>query len=456
MNRLDWTAWGFITVIVAVLLGVYLTGSHIRLNVDLKGSDTQNTLQVGPQGPLEFSFSRPVRQGLLPALMQISPPAPGKITWPDAQHAQFIPDQPFQPTQQYSVTLQKGAWGTNGEKISQDITWKFTLRSPLIVYLSSDPNDSELWTVGITGNDVPTQLTHTKGSVYDYAASPNGEQVVYSVLNGQKGFDLWIIDRDGHNNHVLLNCGGDRCYSPAWSPDLSKIAYTRQSAGLSPTAPLGAPRPWLLDPNTGESSPLYSDPQKLGFGPVWSPDGQKIASWDGVNGGIRIYNLQTKNDVLVQTQTGLVGSWSQDSREMYFTDIVESPGAALSKVFIANAAGGQSQQIFNGAGFASRFNFDVPLLSPKGDWLAVGVQSVSNSATYQMWLVSSDESQQQQITSDPDSTDLNYSWNNLGTGLLFQKMPITTSGASEADIWWLDRRQMQVVSKNASVPAWLP
>ncbi|MDR3560529.1 MAG: Ig-like domain-containing protein, partial [Negativicutes bacterium] len=450
MNRLDFSAWGFISVIVVVLLGVYFTGSHISLEVSLKGSDAQNILEVGPQGPLEISFSRPVRPDLLAAMIQISPAIPGKIAWPDAQHAQFIPDQPFQPGQQYSLTLQKGALGTSGEKVSQDITWKFTLRSPLIVYLSADPNNSELWTAVITGNDVPKQLTHTNGSVYDYAASPNGEQIVYSVLNQQKGLDLWIIDRDGQNNHVLLDCGGDRCFSAAWSPDLTRLAYTRQNAGLSPTAPLGAPRPWLLDPNTGETAPLYSDSQKLGFGPVWSPDGQKIASWDGVSGGIRIYNLQTKNDNLIQTQTGLVGSWSLDSRDMYYTDMVESATAALSRVFVANAAGGQGQAIFTGTGFAKTVNFDIPTVSPKGDWMAVGVQSLSNSATYQIWLVSSDESQQQQITSDPDVTDLDYSWNNPGTGLLFQKMPITASGTSEVDIWWQDRRQMQVVAKDAS------
>jgi len=456
MNRLDWTAWGFISVIVAALLGVYFTGSHISLEVTLKGSDSQNMLEVGPEGPLEFGFSRPAQADLLVNMIQINPPTPGKISWPDAQHAQFIPNQPFQPGQQYSVTIQKGVLGTSGEKIPENKTWNFKLRNPLVVYLSTDPNQSELWMVDILGNDVPRQLTHTNGSVYDYAASPNGEQIVYSVLNQQKGFDLWIMDRDGQNNHILLNCGGDRCYSAAWSPDLSQLAYTRQAAGLSPTAPLGAPRPWLLDPNTGETSPLYSDSQKLGYGPVWSPDGQKIASWDGVSGGIRIYNLQTKNDILIQCQTGLVGSWSLDSREMYYTDIVETATSASAKVFTAYAAGGQTQRILNGAGFDAAVNYDVPVLSPKGDWMAAGVQSLSNSATYQIWLISMDESQHQQITNDPDATELNYSWNNLGTGLLFQKLPLNSSEASEVDIWWLDRHQLQTVAKNSSNPAWLP
>ncbi|MDR3573490.1 MAG: Ig-like domain-containing protein [Anaerolineaceae bacterium] len=456
MKRLDWTAWGFISVIVAVLLGVYFTGSHISLEVSLKGSDSQNSLQVGPKGPLEFSFSRPVQPNLLSPMLQITPATAGKISWTDALHAQFIPDQPFQPDQQYSVTLQRGALGTSGEKISQDKTWHFKLRSQMIVYISAEPNRSELWTVGIIGNDAPRQLTHTNGSVYDYAASPDGEQVVYSVLNQQKGFDLWITDRDGQNNHVLLNCGGDRCYSVAWSPDLSKLAYTRQNAGLSPTAPLGAPRPWLLDPNTGETSPLYSDSQKLGYGPVWSPDGQKIASWDGVSGGIRIYNSQSKTDVLIPDQSGLVGSWSLDSRQMYYTDIVENSTTAQTRVFTANAASGQTQQILDRAGFNINGNYDVPVLSPKGNWMAAGIQSLSGSATYQMRLLTMDKGQDQEITNDPDSTDLDYSWNNRGTGLLFQKMPLTANEASEVDIWWLDRRQLQIIAKDASTPSWLP
>ncbi len=457
MNRLDLRAWIFILFLTLGLVGVNWIGSPINLDVNLQGVFSQNTLQVGPQGPIKFEFSRAVQQDLLAPLISFTPPITGKFTWNDATHVDFIPDQPILRGTDYTITLNPGVLGRSGEKNQALKTWKMALRSSMVIFLSAQAFASgELWVDDLSGNQPPMQITQTHGNILDFAPAPNGEKVIYSVFNTKNGMDLWIIDRDGKENHILLDCGGDRCSSISWANDSNQIAYTRQSAGLTADAPLGAPRPWLMDTKTGETKPLFDDPQMIGFGPSWSPDGKKIASFDGVQGGIRIYDLSSKQAVFVPTLSGTVGSWSLDSQTMVYTDI--SGGGADTKILVyqADTNTGQSQQIFTSNGLDSNYFYGIPLISPRGDWLAVGVQDSAQTPGHQIWLVSTKEDQVQHITHTTGVIDDEYSWNSSGDKLLYRRLGLKAGTSSESLIWDSATNQEQLVANNSTMPAWLP
>jgi len=457
MNRLDIAAGSLICALLLVLFGVYLRGSQIALDVALSGAPASGDFSVGPEGPIKFSFSRPVREDLLALKIKITPDTPGKIAWDDPEHAEFVPDQPFKRNVQYSLSLQSGILGKSGEKISTSENWRFVLRSPMVIYVGSSSSGNELWIKSTSGNESPRQLTHTDGKIFDYSPAPNGEQVIYAAANDQNGINLWIIDRDGKNNHVILNCGHDYCSSGSWSPDSRKLAYNRQSAGLAPGSSMGAPRPWILDVKTGETKPIYTDSQIIGYGPIWSPNGQKIATVDGVKGRIQIHDLSQNDDVDIPSQAGMSGTFSPDGQKLYFTDYVASEAGMQSKVFVADVTNGLVQAVTNVPNSDSDAAYDLPQWSPNGDWMAVGVQSTPENLTSQIWLVPANGDQAQQITNDPQVTNLFYSWNNLGDGLLFQR-DVLGSGksANEIAIWWMEKQQIQVVSNNGSMANWLP
>lgn len=457
MNRLDIRAWIFILFLILGLAGVNWMGSPIYLDVNLQGVFDQDTLQVGPQGPIRFQFSRAVQQDHLAPLISITPPITGKYTWNDATHVDFIPDQPILRDTVYTIRLNPGVLGRSGEKIKTLKTWKMALRSPMVIYLSAQAFASgELWIYDLSGIQPPQQITQTHGNILDYAPAPNGEKVIYSVFNTKNGMDLWIIDRDGKENHILLDCGADRCSSISWASDSNQIAYTRQSAGLTADAPLGAPRPWLMDTKTGETRPLFDDPQMIGFGPSWSPDGKKIASFDGVQGGIRIYDLGSKQSVFLPTLSGIVGTWSLDSQTMVYTDMSGGGEDTRILVYQADTTSGQSHQIFTSNDLATNFYYDIPLISPKGDWLAVGVQPSSQTPGHQIWLVSAQEDQVERITHSTGVVDDEYSWNSIGDKLLFRRLELKAGSSSETIIWDSATNQEQLVANNSTMPAWLP
>ena len=156
----------------------------------------------------------------------------------------------------YIVSLEKGAIGKSGEKIKENLSWSFQLRAPLIAYLNSGSSTGDIWTISPDGTSPPKQITHTNGSLFDYAPSPNGELIIYSIVNAKQGMDLWVANRTGQDNHILLDCGLDRCSTVTWDVHSDQIAFIRQSAGITADAPLGAPRPWLMDVKTGENQSL--------------------------------------------------------------------------------------------------------------------------------------------------------------------------------------------------------
>jgi Tol biopolymer transport system component len=443
--------------ILLALVGVHGMGSQINVEVHLAGKLPPETVEVGPNGPLKFEFSRAIQAELVPSLVSFVPPLPGKIIWDDFTHMRFIPDQPISPDIIYTVTVNKGVIGRSGEKIQNSVAWKFKLREPMVVFLSDQQGVMNLWTKELSGNSSPKQITQAQDAIWDYAPSPNGEQIVYAMLNTKGGVDLWTIDRDGQQNHILLDCGLDRCSTISWNKDSQKIVYNRQSAGVSPDAPLGAPRPWLMDTRTGETAPLYDDPQVIGYSPSWSPDGQKIASFDGVNGVIQILDLKSKKSTNIPSNFGLVGTWSIDSQSMYFTDIIESDSGNKVQGFKADVNSGQSQAIFTSKGLASNINFDNPLESPKGDVLAVGTQIDANNPGDQIWLISENDEHIQTVTNDPSYSYDEYSWNPSGDKLLFRGLKLgSAENKTTTFVWDLQTQQITLVAANSSNPFWLP
>ena len=136
--------------------------------------------------------------------------------------------------------------------------------------------------------------------VLDYEASPDGSQIVYSIANSQGGADLWIMDRQGEAQRILLDCGVDICSSPSWSLLTAELVFTRQSTVQDAETNRAISRLWLLDLHNETISPLLSDVDLNASDPMFSPNGQWISFWNEDTRGIQIVDRRAGETFLVE------------------------------------------------------------------------------------------------------------------------------------------------------------
>ena len=120
-------------------------------------------------------------------------------------------------------------------------------------------------------------IVRNVGSADSIVWSPNGSQIAYDTVRGSASH-IYVMNADGSDRKSLDNgTAFSGPGAPAWSPDGSKIAYV--------TTP-GRPdhygvQFWVVAANGHHRTKIYDSgccPDPAAFdGPVWSPDGSRIA-----------------------------------------------------------------------------------------------------------------------------------------------------------------------------------
>jgi Tol biopolymer transport system component len=91
---------------------------------------------------------------------------------------------------------------------------------------------AEIWTVDVSSRS-KTRLT--RNGVPDYSPSYSRDGKI-AFFHGE---ELTVMDADGGNREMILPTGG---FTPRWSPDGTKIAYTQFDSSYRPTVPFGGLR----------------------------------------------------------------------------------------------------------------------------------------------------------------------------------------------------------------------
>jgi len=203
---------------------------------------------------------------------EIEPPTLGKPQW-EGQRLWFAPDRPFQPGLSYTARLKAGALSEQGRSRKLDVIWSFRARTPWIVYLSPVNPPHQLWRIPSTGGNAQP-LTSASVNVQDFAVSLNGQHIVYSQTNPQRGSDLWLMTGEGKAPHLLVDCGVNLCARPVWSPDGARIAYNWDPWGqgllflrFEPNKPYFRPEIVVWSMAIGKTKVLAQDT----IMPAWQP-----------------------------------------------------------------------------------------------------------------------------------------------------------------------------------------
>ncbi len=166
-----------------------------------------------------------------------------------------------------------------------------------------DGSTSQVFTLDLRGGE-RVQLTNVAGGVEGYEWSPDGNRLVLLIRDQDPDADdgpgPWVIDRVkfkddyvGYLNRLRahlyvfdidmgrvtqISSGDYEDYSPAWSPDGSKIVFVSNRTAepdLSSNSDI-----WLVDPDTpyDQQDPVRvtKNPGSDGS-PIWHPDGERIA-----------------------------------------------------------------------------------------------------------------------------------------------------------------------------------
>jgi Tol biopolymer transport system component len=454
MRKLDRVVIAVLLIQLFLLAGVIYFGNSIPVEVTCLAP--ANCSQISPLGSMLFEFSRPVRSDQVEKLFKTIPDQAGRWEWVDERHGRWRTTAALRSDQIFSFQFIRGQGGKNGEQIQATEVWKARVRSPQIIAVPLLEDPLELYVFNTIEDSAGVPLTKTGGRILDYEASPDGEMIIYSVVNDQNGTDLWMMQRDGGGQHKILDCQADRCSTASWSPLDNELAYTREGAGLKPNGAKGAPRVWIFDLASGETAPLFADSQKIGYGPKWSPDGQWLSIWDGTSGGISVVNRKTGKTILVSSSNGDTGCWSIDSQFLYYSDMVLSDAGFRNVILQTDVQQNIASTIFGGNVEGEGLSIGSPICNPKDNWIAVSVQPDIKLPGKRLLIKNLETKEEITVSEDLSLIPSSYSWSPDGSQLVFQVYK--ADGSNEMGIWAWNRKQQKVekIADNFHSPKWLP
>ena len=197
---------------------------------------------------------------------------------------------------------------------------------PQIAFFSARDGNSEIYVMDADGKN-QRRLTNHPATDFSPSWSPDGQKIAFSSYRNGGNIQIYVMDSDGQNPIRLTDGVNDR--NPAWSPDGLRIAFDGYRDEGLPGAVWNI-EIYVID-SDGKNRKRLTEGPKNNFDPSWSPDSQRIAFVSTRHGSTEIYVMNadgTKQERL--TDNGVADdypSWSPDGQKIAFSSSLVFLGA---------------------------------------------------------------------------------------------------------------------------------
>lgn len=256
-------------------------------------------------------------------------------------------------------------------------------------------HDDEIYTVSPNGSGLK-QLTDSPRQDYSPAWSPDGSKIVYSKYRNPDT-ELFILDtQTGRSTRLTYNDIPDN--DPAFSPDGSKVAFV----SFRGTQDGSNADIFVMDASGGGVKRLTDTPGVREESPAWSPDGSKIA-FEGKSDNIWVMDASDGSG-----QTNLTPgsarsgdgepSWSPDGSRVAF-DGYDGDG----DIFTVKADGSGKTNVTD----TSLAYEAQPAWAPNGKRLAFVTNDEGNN---DVWTIKADGTDRRVVTDTPRVSEYYPDW----------------------------------------------
>ena len=314
------------------------------------------------------------------------------------------------PTNRGNRRLFSGVFG-HKHKVAQLVGTALTLVLLAILLMSAKPSYAvtDIYTMNADGSN-PTNITDNNVENYSPAWSPDGSKIAFARW-GSSTSDIYVMNAGGSGQTKLSGTGDSDDFDPAWSPDGSKIAFARWGVWESD----------IYVMNVDGSNPINLTGNDEGsYGPAWSPDGSKIAfaQWGGSTYDIYVMNADGTGDPTNLTDNNADSyepAWSPiaglDGDKIAFTQW----GAMDSDIYVINADGSNPTNLTN-----NNVENYTPAWSLDGTKIAFAQWGGWYSDIY---VMNANGTVQTKLSSTGDSDDFDPAWSPDGSKIAFASSP---------------------------------